>query len=98
MSARTGAGLEALREHLKSTAGYRDSESGAMTARRRHLDALARARALIESAAEATADSRAFELFAEDLKLAQRALGEITGEVTSEDLLGEIFGSFCIGK
>ena len=98
VSARTGAGLEALREHLKSTAGYRDSESGAMTARRRHLDALARARALIESAAEAPADSRAFELFAEDLKLAQRALGEITGEVTSEDLLGEIFGSFCIGK
>jgi tRNA modification GTPase len=98
VSARTGAGVEALREHLKSTAGYRDSESGAMTARRRHLDALARARALIESAAGAPAHSQAFELFAEDLKLAQRALGEITGEVTSEDLLGEIFGSFCIGK
>ena len=90
--------LESLREHLKSSAGYRDAESGALAARRRHLDALARARALVEGAAQAAADSRAFELFAEDLKLAQRALGEITGEVTSEDLLGEIFGSFCIGK
>lgn len=98
LSARTGAGVESLREHLKSSAGYRDSDSGAVTARRRHLDALARARALIEGAAQAAAGSQAFELFAEDLKLAQRALGEITGEVTSEDLLGEIFGSFCIGK
>ena len=74
--------LESLREHLKSSAGYRDSESGALAARRRHLDALARARALVEGAAQAAADSQAFELFAEDLRLAQRALGEITGEVT----------------
>ncbi len=98
VSARTGAGLDSLRAHLKSSAGYRDSESGALAARRRHLDALARARTLVEGAAKAAADSQAFELFAEDLRLAQRALGEITGEVTSEDLLGEIFGSFCIGK
>jgi tRNA modification GTPase len=98
VSARTGAGLDSLREHLKSGAGYRDSESGAFTARRRHLDALARARALVESAVQALSGSQAFELFAEDLRLAQRALGEITGEVSSEDLLGEIFGSFCIGK
>jgi tRNA modification GTPase len=98
VSARTGAGVDSLRAHLKSSAGYRDSESGALAARRRHLDALARSRALVEGAAQAAAGSQAFELFAEDLRLSQRALGEITGEVTSEDLLGEIFGSFCIGK
>jgi tRNA modification GTPase len=98
VSARTGAGIDSLRAHLKSSAGYRDSESGAFAARRRHLDALARSRALVEGAVQALGGSQAFELFAEDLKLAQRALGEITGEVTSEDLLGEIFGSFCIGK
>ncbi len=98
VSARSGAGVELLREHLKSSAGYRDGESGTFAARRRHLDALARARASLESAVQALSGSQPFELFAEDLRLAQRALGEITGEVTSEDLLGEIFGSFCIGK
>jgi tRNA modification GTPase len=98
VSARTGAGLDVLREHLKFSAGYRDSESGALSARRRHLDALARARVLVESSVQASGGSQAFELFAEDLRLAQRALGEITGEVSSEDLLEEIFGSFCIGK
>jgi len=98
LSAKTGAGLDLLRAHLKQSAGYRDSESGALTARRRHLDALRRAQALVQSAAEALRRHQAFELFAEDLRLAQRALGEITGEFTSEDLLGAIFGSFCIGK
>jgi tRNA modification GTPase len=98
LSARSGAGLDSLREHLKASAGYRDGDSGALAARRRHLDALARSRTLVEGAWRALGDSQAFELFAEDLRLAQRALGEITGEVTSEDLLGEIFGSFCIGK
>jgi len=98
VSARTGAGVDSLRDHLKASAGYRDGDSGALAARRRHLDALARSRTLVEGAWQALGDSQAFELFAEDLRLAQRALGEITGEVTSEDLLGEIFGSFCIGK
>ena len=98
LSARTGAGLDLLRAHLKASAGYRDSGTGALAARRRHLDALERAQGLVHSAAQALRETRAFELFAEDLRLAQRALGEITGEFTSEDLLGAIFGSFCIGK
>ena len=98
ISALTGAGLPLLRTHLKVTAGYLDSDSGALAARRRHLDALSRARQHVQSAADTLSSTRAFELFAEDLRLAQRALGEITGEFTSEDLLGEIFGSFCIGK
>jgi tRNA modification GTPase len=98
VSARTGAGLDLLRTHLKATVGYRESDSGALAARRRHLDALSRARKHVEDAADTLSSTRAFELFAEDLRLAQHALGEITGEFTSEDLLGEIFGSFCIGK
>jgi tRNA modification GTPase len=98
LSARTGSGIEDLRAHLKSSAGYREGDAGALAARRRHLDALERARRLAQSAASVLARRDPFELFAEDLRLAQRALGEITGEVTSEELLGAIFGSFCIGK
>jgi tRNA modification GTPase len=98
LSARTGAGLELLRTHLKAAAGYLDAEFGAFAARRRHLDALERARRHVQAADQTLSSTRAFELFAEELRLAQRALGEITGEFTSDDLLGEIFGSFCIGK
>jgi tRNA modification GTPase len=98
LSARTGAGVDLLRTHLKATVGYRETESGALAARRRHLDALQRARQHVQSAADILSSTRAFELFAEDLRLAQQDLSEITGEFTSEDLLGEIFGSFCIGK
>jgi tRNA modification GTPase len=98
ISALTGAGIPLLRSHLKAGAGYLDSDSGALAARRRHLDALTRARGHVQCAADTLSSTRAFELFAEDLRLAQHALGEITGEFTSEDLLGEIFGSFCIGK
>jgi tRNA modification GTPase len=98
LSARTGAGVDLLRAHLKFRAGYLGAESGVFAARRRHLDALQRARTLIDSAARASGESRGLELFAEDLRLAQTALGEITGEVTSEDLLGAIFAGFCIGK
>lgn len=98
LSARTGAGLDLLRSHLKAAAGYCETESGAFAARRRHVDALNRARQHVQSAADILSTTRAFELFAEDLRLAQHALGEITGEFTSDDLLGEIFGSFCIGK
>jgi tRNA modification GTPase len=98
LSVRTGAGLDLLRGHLKSRAGYRSGDSGALSARRRHLDALERARSYVAQAAQTLAATRAFELFAEELRLAQLALGEITGEFSSDDLLGEIFGSFCIGK
>jgi tRNA modification GTPase len=98
LSARTGSGMDLLRTHLKSSAGYHGDEAGALAARRRHLDALERARRLAQSAASGLAQHLPFELFAEDLRLAQLALGEITGEVTSEELLGAIFGSFCIGK
>ena len=96
LSARTGAGLDRLREHLKAAAGYVPG-AGLFSARRRHLEALARARGHLESA-QAAAAAGAGELLAEDLRLAQQALGEITGEVTPDDLLGEIFSRFCIGK
>jgi tRNA modification GTPase len=98
LSARTGAGIDLLRAHLQTRAGHRGADAGVFSARRRHLDALERARGLVDSAARARGEARGFELFAEDLRLAQAALGEITGEVTSEDLLGAIFASFCIGK
>jgi tRNA modification GTPase len=98
LSAQTGAGTVLLRDHLKASAGYRDADSGALSARRRHLDALRRARELVDSAADTLRRAHAIELFAEDLRLAQRNLSEITGDFSSEDLLGEIFGSFCIGK
>ncbi len=98
VSAHTGAGLDLLRTHLKTSAGYHNGEAGVFSARRRHLDALGRATDLVRRAAETLRTTEAFELFAEDLRLAQRNLSEITGDFTSEDLLGEIFGSFCIGK
>jgi tRNA modification GTPase len=98
LSAKTGAGLELLRTHLKNRAGYRAGDSGALSARRRHLDALERAKGCVVQAAQTLTTSRAFELFAEELRRAQLALGEITGEFSSDDLLGEIFSSFCIGK
>jgi len=74
------------------------AESGVFSARRRHLDALDRAKSCVAQAAETLSTTRALELFAEELRRAQLALGEITGEFTSDDLLGEIFSSFCIGK
>jgi tRNA modification GTPase len=98
LSAKTGGGVSLLREHLKTRAGYSSGECGALSARRRHLDALRRAKSCVEQAAQTMTETHAFELFAEELRRAQLALGEITGEFTSDDLLGEIFSSFCIGK
>ncbi|MCG6863218.1 MAG: tRNA uridine-5-carboxymethylaminomethyl(34) synthesis GTPase MnmE [Chromatiaceae bacterium] len=98
ISARTGAGMNQLREHLKTAIGFRGSGEGEFIARRRHLDALERARSNLSSAAETLESTAAFELVAEDLRQAQQALGEITGEFTSDELLGQIFSNFCIGK
>ena len=97
LSARTGEGLAALRAHLQAAIGYSPTDTGAVSARARHLEALTRARAALEAACTLLAARRG-ELVAEELRLAQRSLGEITGEFTSDDLLGRIFGSFCIGK
>jgi tRNA modification GTPase len=98
LSALSGFGLDVLRAHLKSCMGFRTSEAGTVSARRRHLDALARARAHVEEAARQLNERRAGELVAEDLRSAQQALGEITGDFTTDDLLGRIFSSFCVGK
>jgi tRNA modification GTPase len=96
LSALTGEGLELLTLHLKSVAGWSPEVSGTFSARRRHLDALARAAEHIDAARVELAF--ALELAAEELRAAQSALGEVTGELTSDDLLGQIFSSFCIGK
>jgi tRNA modification GTPase len=98
LSARTGDGLPALCERLKRVAGFQGAEAGVFTARRRHLDALARAQSLFSLAEARLGERSAFELVAEELRLAQRALGEITGEMTSDELIGSIFRQFCIGK
>lgn len=98
LSAKSGAGIELLREHLKKIMGYTGLTEGVFLARRRHLDALIRAKELVLSGQSQLKESKAGELLAEDLRLAQQALGEITGFVSSDELLGKIFSSFCIGK
>jgi tRNA modification GTPase len=98
LSAKTGEGLDLLRGHLKQMAGYQGADSGALSARRRHLDALIRARDHVRRGADNFRSARTLELFAEDLRLAQGSLSEITGAFGSEELLGEIFRTFCIGK
>lgn len=96
LSALTGAGVELVIDHLKSLAGWSGEAAGTFSARRRHLDALERVqRALERTHAHLPG---ALELAAEELRAGQTALSELTGEITSDDLLGEIFSSFCIGK
>ena len=97
MSTRTGDGLRLLTEHLKQVTGLATVPEGVFTARQRHLDALRRALVFVQQGRNLLDPPRP-ELLAEELRQAQTVLGEITGEFTSEDLLGEIFGSFCIGK
>lgn len=98
LSALTGDGVDALRECLRQLAGVGDLGEGAFTARRRHVEALTRAAAHFEAGRRALEVDRAGELMAEELRLAQAALGEITGELVADDLLGRIFSEFCIGK
>ena len=99
LSARTGAGIDTLRRRLLELAGWHAQPDGVFTARARHVDALRRTRAhLLQAAAQANRAAAALDLFAEELRLAHDALGEITGAFSSDDLLGEIFGRFCIGK
>ncbi len=98
LSAKTGEGIDLLRNHLKSCAGYQPGIEGSFSARSRHLDALARAHSAIHHGLDQLQISRSTELLAEELKLAQFILSEITGDFSSEDLLGKIFSSFCIGK
>ncbi|PLY16939.1 MAG: tRNA uridine-5-carboxymethylaminomethyl(34) synthesis GTPase MnmE [Sedimenticola sp.] len=98
VSAKTGAGMDRLREHLKSSMGYTGNQEGEFIARRRHLDALERADAHLRQGQRVFLETGSGELMADDLRQAQMALSEITGEFTADDLLGKIFSSFCIGK
>jgi tRNA modification GTPase len=98
VSATTALGLDVLRRRIKQQAGYEQAGEGAWSARARHVDALRRAADNLARARQQLQRRTGFELVAEELRLAQRTLGEITGEVTSEDLLGRIFADFCIGK
>lgn len=91
-------GIHTLREHLKFCMGFEGAMESSFSARRRHLEALRQAGEYIESGRQQLERLGAGELLAEDLRLAQKALGEITGTVSSDDLLGRIFSSFCIGK
>lgn len=98
LSARSGEGVDLLRQHLKDCMGLQQGSEGAFSARRRHLDALERAARHLQNGRQQLAESAAGELAAEDLRQAQQALGEITGAFSADDLLGRIFSSFCIGK
>ncbi len=99
LSAKTGAGLDALRARLLQAAGWQAPVGGTFIARTRHLQALRQVQAhLQEAASHLAAQAQLLDLLAEELRLAQNALGEITGEFSSDDLLGVIFSKFCIGK
>ncbi|HTP40079.1 MAG TPA: tRNA uridine-5-carboxymethylaminomethyl(34) synthesis GTPase MnmE [Steroidobacteraceae bacterium] len=97
ISAATGTGIEELRRHIAATGGHAEEGGGAISARARHLVALRRAAGQLDAAHRQLAAKQG-ELAALELREAQRALGEVVGDVSSDELLGRIFGSFCIGK
>lgn len=99
LSAKTGAGLDALRQQLLKLAGWQPGAEGIFTARTRHVQALRQAESHLDMCKQhLSQQAQALDLLAEELRLAQNAVSEITGEFTSDDLLGVIFSSFCIGK
>ena len=98
LSIKTGAGMELLTQHLKDGVNFNESVENVFIARSRHLQALQAANKFIAEALEQLRINKAGELVAEDLRQAQQSLAEITGKFTSDDLLGKIFSSFCIGK
>jgi len=98
LSAKTGDGIDLLKQHLKNCMGYQQKSEGQFIARRRHLDAIDKAEQHLKIADTNLHQLKAGELLAEELRLAQEALSSITGEFSSDDLLGRIFSDFCIGK
>ncbi|MEM7082828.1 MAG: tRNA uridine-5-carboxymethylaminomethyl(34) synthesis GTPase MnmE [Pseudomonadota bacterium] len=98
VSAKSGAGIDSLKAHLANVMGYSAVDGGKLIARRRHIHAIERAFAHMALGRDALYNMKAGEIMAEELRLAQQCLGEITGRFTSDDLLGQIFSRFCIGK
>jgi tRNA modification GTPase len=98
LSIKTGDGMDLLKQHLKQSVGFNEATDNVFIARRRHIEAIRKGYEFVESALNQLQVSQAGELVAEDLRQAQMSLAEITGTVTSDDLLGKIFSSFCIGK
>lgn len=98
LAAKQQQGIDILREHLKEVMGFKSTTEGGFLARRRHIQALEKAQSAIAMGEQQLTHSGAGELLAEDLRIAQQALGEITGDYTADDLLGNIFSNFCIGK
>ena len=98
LSIKTGEGMDLLKQHLKESVGFNDNTNDVFIARRRHIVAITTSYQSVESALEQLQHNQAGELVAEDLRQAQMSLAEITGTVSSDDLLGKIFSSFCIGK
>ncbi len=98
LSAKENLGISLLTKHLLDTVGFRAGSEGTFVARERHLRALRAAESALNKAASGVSEHSQLELIAEDLRLSQRYLGEITGDVSSDDLLGKIFSSFCVGK
>jgi tRNA modification GTPase len=98
VSALTGAGIDELRNHIELRLGYLPAAEGSIIARQRHLRSLEHARSHFEAACTVLRETSAGELMAEELLQVQNTLAEITGQFSSDDLLGRIFESFCIGK